>query len=200
MSSIANIRVRRDTAANWAAVNPTLALGEPGIETDTRAIKVGTGSTAWNALPYFLSGVHIRGQASRTAEGTVSIATAGTYVSTGLTATLDTTTAFGIGLGTTDLFALKNTSGTTQILDVYASIDAHAGNNQILGIRLAKNGVSIAETECRSFSSSNEVPLVTTWLITAAPNDEISLHLTNHSATTAITVKRGRLIARGVSQ
>lgn len=200
MSSIANIRVRRDTAANWATVNPTLALGEPGIETDTRAIKVGTGSTAWNALPYFLSGVHIRGQASRTAEGTVSIATAGTYVSTGLTATLDTTTTFGIGLGTTDLFALKNTSGTTQILDVYASIDAHAGNNQILGIRLAKNGVSIPETECRATSGTTEVSLSTTWLISAAPNDEISIHLTNHTNTTSLSVKRGRIVARGVSQ
>jgi hypothetical protein len=200
MSSVARVKLRSDTAATWTAVNPTLALGEVGIETDTRAFKVGTGAIAWNALPYFLSGVHIRGQISRTADGTVNIATAGTYVSTGLTATLDTATAFGIGLGTTDLFAVKNTSGTTQILDVYASIDAHAGNNQILGIRLAKNGVSIPETECRATSNTTEVPLSTTWLISAAPNDEISIRLTNYTNTTSLSVKRGRLVARGVSQ
>lgn len=200
MSSIANIRLRRDTAANWATINPTLAEGEVGIETDTRGLKVGTGTSAWNNLTYFLSGVHIRGQASRIAEGTVSIATAGTYVTTGLTATFNSATAYGISLGTTDLFAIKNTSGTTQVLDVSASVDAHAGNNQIIGICLAKNGTVIAESESRSFSSSNEVPLMTAWLVTAAANDEISVRVANHSATSAITVKRGRIIARGVSQ
>jgi hypothetical protein len=45
-------RIRRDTAANWASVNPVLELGEPGLETDTRKIKYGDGSTAWNTLAY----------------------------------------------------------------------------------------------------------------------------------------------------
>ncbi|HVH49970.1 MAG TPA: hypothetical protein VM760_08870 [Sphingomicrobium sp.] len=45
-------RIRRDTAANWASVNPVLKLGEPGLETDTRRIKYGDGSTAWNSLGY----------------------------------------------------------------------------------------------------------------------------------------------------
>ena len=29
------IQLRSDTAANWASVNPTLAVGETGFETDT---------------------------------------------------------------------------------------------------------------------------------------------------------------------
>lgn len=45
-------RLRRDTAANWASVNPVLRLAEPGLETDTRKVKYGDGSTAWNSLPY----------------------------------------------------------------------------------------------------------------------------------------------------
>lgn len=45
-------RIRRDTSANWTSVNPTLALGEPGLETDTRRVKYGDGSTAWNSLQY----------------------------------------------------------------------------------------------------------------------------------------------------
>lgn len=45
-------RLRRDTAANWASVNPVLELGEPGLETDTLKVKYGDGSTAWNALSY----------------------------------------------------------------------------------------------------------------------------------------------------
>jgi hypothetical protein len=46
------IQVRRDTAANWASVNPTLAIGELGFESNTGAIKIGDGSTAWGSLPY----------------------------------------------------------------------------------------------------------------------------------------------------
>jgi Major tropism determinant N-terminal domain len=48
----ATIRLRRDTAANWAAANPVLALAEPGLEIDTNSIKYGNGVTAWNSLPY----------------------------------------------------------------------------------------------------------------------------------------------------
>lgn len=47
------IQLRRDTAANWASVDPTLALGEVGIETDTLKFKVGDGSNNYNALDYF---------------------------------------------------------------------------------------------------------------------------------------------------
>jgi hypothetical protein len=45
-------RIRRDTAANWTTINPVLALGEPGLETDTRRVKYGDGVAAWTALAY----------------------------------------------------------------------------------------------------------------------------------------------------
>lgn len=47
------IQLRRDTAANWSAVNPVLLAGEAGYETDTGKLKVGNGSTAWASLSYF---------------------------------------------------------------------------------------------------------------------------------------------------
>lgn len=47
-----NIQIRRGTASDWTSVNPTLAQGEIAMETDTKKIKVGDGSTAWNALRY----------------------------------------------------------------------------------------------------------------------------------------------------
>ena len=50
------IQLRRGTAAAWAAVNPTLAEGEIGYETDTRLFKIGTGSSAWIDLPYIETG------------------------------------------------------------------------------------------------------------------------------------------------
>ncbi len=46
-------KLRRGTASAWTSANPTLLLGEPGIETDTLKWKVGDGSTAWNSLAYF---------------------------------------------------------------------------------------------------------------------------------------------------
>lgn len=52
----ARIVIRRDTAANWTAQNPTLLNGEWGFETDTRRLKIGDGVTAWNALAYYSAG------------------------------------------------------------------------------------------------------------------------------------------------
>ena len=46
------IKVRRDTAANWTSVNPVLAAGEMGLETDTNLLKFGNGSTTWTGLTY----------------------------------------------------------------------------------------------------------------------------------------------------
>jgi microcystin-dependent protein len=43
------IQLRSDTAANWAAANPILAVGEMGYETDTKIVKIGDGVTAWNS-------------------------------------------------------------------------------------------------------------------------------------------------------
>jgi hypothetical protein len=49
---MATIQFRRDTAANWTSSNPTLFIGELGIETDTYKIKMGDGSSAWTSLGY----------------------------------------------------------------------------------------------------------------------------------------------------
>jgi hypothetical protein len=49
------IKLRRDSAANWASANPVLGLGEPGYDTSNSKLKVGDGSTAWNSLPWVSS-------------------------------------------------------------------------------------------------------------------------------------------------
>lgn len=51
--SYKKIILRRDTAANWSSLNPTLSLGELGYETDTNKLKIGNGSSAWNSLAYW---------------------------------------------------------------------------------------------------------------------------------------------------
>lgn len=201
MSSTARVRVRRGTAAAWTAANPILLLGEIAAETDTLHFKVGNGVSAWNALPYFsTASPEVRGQLSRLTPGTVSGITAGVYKSTGLLGVLDTATANGIGLGTTDTFALKNTSGITRLMRVLGSMDASAGNNHYIGIKLALNGVVIDETECRAFTGSGnaEAKLVCEWLVTMPANSEVALFVTNVTDTTSINFKRGRLVASEV--
>lgn len=46
------VQLRRGTASEWTAANPTLSQGELGVELDTTKFKVGNGSTAWNSLVY----------------------------------------------------------------------------------------------------------------------------------------------------
>lgn len=49
---------RRDTAANWASLNPLLAAGEIGVVIDTdgrvRTIKIGDGVRTWTSLPQLI--------------------------------------------------------------------------------------------------------------------------------------------------
>jgi hypothetical protein len=49
------IQVRRGAATgagSWTTVNPVLASGELGFESDTRKLKIGDGATAWTSLGY----------------------------------------------------------------------------------------------------------------------------------------------------
>jgi hypothetical protein len=44
------IKLRRDTAANWASEDPVLASGEPGYDITNNILKIGDGSSAWTGL------------------------------------------------------------------------------------------------------------------------------------------------------
>ena len=46
------VKVKRATAARWSSVNPVLAAGEFGYETDTRKLKLGDGTSSWTQLSY----------------------------------------------------------------------------------------------------------------------------------------------------
>jgi hypothetical protein len=197
MSSTARLRLRRDTAANWASANPVLLNGEVGLETDTRRFKVGNGTLAWSSLSYYIEGVLARGQASKMTSGTIAIGAAGTYQSTGLTATFDSASDYQVVLGTTDTFGLKNDSGATKLFMVQASMDASAGNNHTIGISLAKNGSVIPQSECRAFTGSNTqiTKLFCFWMIELADDDEVAMFVANHTDTTLISFQRGRISA-----
>jgi hypothetical protein len=50
--STVRIQVRRGVAADWTSVNPILAAGEMGYESDTNKFKFGNGTGAWSTLSY----------------------------------------------------------------------------------------------------------------------------------------------------
>ena len=197
---ITRFRMRGGTAAQWTTDNPVLLPLELGIETDTRKIKIGDGTTAWTSLTYFLAGYDVRGQISRTTSQVCPAAAQGVYRSTGATGTLDTAASSGLVLGTTDTMGLRNSSGRAVLLRFYGSIDATAGNNQTLGIKLALNGTAVDATECRAFTGSGnqEAKLVTSWMINVPVSGEVSLLIANHSSSADVTLQRARLVASQV--
>ena len=50
--STVRIQLRRGLSTDWTSVNPVLAAGEAGLETDSLQIKIGDGTAHWNSLDY----------------------------------------------------------------------------------------------------------------------------------------------------
>lgn len=131
-------KLRRGTAAKWTTNNPTLAAGEPGVETDTGKLKFGDGATAWNSLPYQAGSVYTQdSEPSAPADGAVWVDTNGATPSGGqITWTARQnpgTTANGVRINTiayngSDLYVAAGGDGT-----LYSSPDAITWTSQTSG-------------------------------------------------------------------
>jgi len=176
--------IKMDVADNASAAGSDLLDLQVGSASKLRVRKDGQ----------LFSAASVYGQAYRTTSGTIDVVTQGVYVPTGIVFTLDSI-GNGVTLGTTDKGALKNTSGATVTCRVFASYDGHAGNNQTIGLQLAKNGSLITGSECRAFAASTGAiaKLTCTWFVELADDDEVSLYAANHSGTDDITLQRGRI-------
>jgi len=102
---------RRDTAANWTSSNPTLAVGELGVETDTSKFKTGDGTTAWISLAY-----------AYTAGATGATGPAGATGPTGVTGPTGPTNITSITAGTGLSGGVITTSGTIAIDSTVATL------------------------------------------------------------------------------
>jgi len=100
------IQSRRDTAANWTSVNPALAAGELGYETDTGKLKVGDGTTLWSSLVYANASIFAP-LANPTFTGTVTVPD--NTIALGTKTTGDYVSSLVAGTGVT----LTNNSGET---------------------------------------------------------------------------------------
>jgi len=116
------IKPRRDTAANWASVNPTLAAGEIGYDSTNKQFKIGTGSTAWSSLPFSTEspdGAQAKADTAESDAISSAASDATTKVSThaGLTATHGATGAI-VGTTNTQTLTGKTIDGNSNTLTV----------------------------------------------------------------------------------
>lgn len=89
---------RRGTASEWTSANPVLASGELGLETDTKKIKVGDGSSDWANLSYALGGQDLQAVTTfgSTTDRSISI-TNSTVSSNTVSGALTVTGGVGVG-------------------------------------------------------------------------------------------------------
>lgn len=145
------LQLRRDTAANWTATNPTLAAGEPGFESDTNKLKLGDGATAWNSLGYFGAASasplttkgDIWGYSSTNAR--IPVGANGLVLQADSTQTLGVKWASVGGAGAVEYDYVENTAGVT----VTATSDGNGnGTAWIDGNAVAYDGATRIKIEC----------------------------------------------------
>jgi hypothetical protein len=112
-----NILLRRGTAAEWTASNPTLLEGEVGVETDSKKLKVGDGLTVWASLPYITLTPAAAASlyatiANPTFTGTVSLDTGVSLVFEGATANAFETTVQAADPTADRTLTLPDSTGT----------------------------------------------------------------------------------------
>ena len=139
------IKLRRDTAANFTSKNPVLGVGEPAYETDTKKLKIGDGTTAYTQLEYF---------------------SAGGGGSTNITATLPLKIVDGV-------ISLEVDGQTVQIVDgkLHANLD-ELGNkvNSLTGEVADLSGrVTAAEADIANKASKSDLAVKQDKLNTIAP-------------------------------
>jgi len=143
----------------------------------------------------------MRGAFSRQTTGTVVVGTINTYVPINLAPILDTDVSFNMSLSSApNVTGLKNTTDQTRTVVVIATYDGKGGNNEIVGLKLALNGVPIDASECRTFGgASGQVgKAMTQWILKLEPGDEVSMYAANRSSGTSLTIDRFKMIAHAI--
>ena len=140
---------RRDTAANWTSVNPTLAGGEIGFETDTGKFKIGTGSATWTSLTYATDASKVTGATL------ASNVTASSLTSFGSAPTLSgTVTLSGLSTGVVH-------AGSGGALTSSTIVDADVSSSAaIAATKISGTAYTVANKKVDEFRLANTLDIV----------------------------------------
>lgn len=168
---------RRGTAAALAAANETPAAGQIIFEIDTNRIKVGNGTTAYNALPYLNTTIAaIPGlQAALDSKATPADVTAAVAsILDAAPATLDTLNELAAAIGDDPSFV----TSITTALDTKAPINNPAFTGTVSGVTKAMVGLGNADN-----TSDANKPVSTAQAAADAAVQAHAIQRTNHTGT-----------------
>lgn len=176
MPRSSTIKLRGGTAANIAAANPTPAAREVVVETDTRLMKLGDGTTAYNSLgymrPYVTATDRLLGRSSAgagaveeitcTADARAILAASNVYAARAWV-------CFD-GTASSNLSGTYSQSGTTVTVtatahglvvgqQVYADITSGTGVDGLYAVATVPNANSFTYTAGTSLTTSGNVTL-----------------------------------------
>jgi len=179
MPKQADIRIRRGTSSGWSNSNPILARGEMAIETDTRKIKIGDGSAAWNSLQY------VRIDGGDLDLGTPYREATPPGLDVRLEAFAQTGSSAGVGL----TFSNVSGSGTTTV----AKIAADAGSPDLPGNFSLNNSLgSYNITTTATFVGNVIIEFVLPSNVTQQVFDSVRIFKLTSGVTTDVTVLNGQ--------
>jgi hypothetical protein len=142
-----------------------------------------------------------RGLAYRITSGTISFTgvSAGDYINSGLTGTIDTAVGVGTGDPGSGKLGLERTASGSAFCYVVATADVGAGSPKRLGVKIAVNGVPINASECNASVTATAIAkLHSMYLVELNQGDEVTMWFANYTGTSAITVERARMVLFGV--
>lgn len=219
--STVRIQIRRGTASDWTSVNPTLAAGEIGYETNTGKLKIGDGSTAWTSLNYVSSDAPAVGEIAQDAINealTMGNGLSKTYDDAGNTITLENTGVLtfntrsgavtltdldvntALGYTAADAADLSSLTGQTasDIADAIATAESYTDQSiseEITRANLAYDPINSASNAITAFTASNA-----SFAQNVSANAIFSQNITSYDTITANDVSiSGNLTVNGTT-
>ncbi len=142
------------------------------------------------------------GQMSNQTSQVVTIETAGVYVPMNVVGTFDTTAFNGTSAPTTATFGVKNTSAGTRLFLVIATADVQSVAQQVVGLKIGKNGIPDDRTECRAPTGNVQsfAKTMTQWMISLDHNEEVSMFVSDITSNNNLTIQRAKIVATSIYQ